>query len=149
MRRLGIVLLVALGLFLAGCGGDHSTPGSGNINGNWAATLSDTGSSPVFTFTTAFRQGGGTDVSVSNFTFTTSSPCFVSGGTETASFILGGNFGGSVTGSFELNIQSATPSGNALTLNGTVKSNTISGTWSLSGVTSGCTGNGNFMITRM
>jgi hypothetical protein len=151
MRRLGIVLLVAFGLFLTGCGGDGSGPGSGNgnINGNWTATLNDTGSSPVFTFTTSFHQGGGTDVSVTNFTFTTSSPCFVSGGTETASFTLSGNFSGSVTGSFALNIQSETPSGNTLTLQGTVRNGVITGTWSLSGVTSGCTGNGNFTLNRM
>jgi hypothetical protein len=149
MRRLGIVLLTAFALFLVGCGGENSTPGSGNINGNWTATLNDSGSSPAFTFTTSFHQGGGTDVTVSNFTFTTSSPCFVSGGTETASFMLSGNFSGNVTGSFELNIQSETPSGNTLTLQGTVNNNTISGTWSLSGTTSGCTGNGNFTLTRM
>jgi hypothetical protein len=149
MRRLGIVLLTAFALFLVGCGGENSNPGSGNINGNWTATLNDTGSSPVFTFTTSFHQGGGTEVTVSNFTFTTSSPCFVSGGTETASFMLSGNFSGNVTGSFELNIQSETPSGNTLTLQGTVQNNAISGTWSLSGTTSGCTGNGNFTLTRM
>jgi hypothetical protein len=150
MRRLGIVLLTsALSLFLAGCGGGNTGPGGGNINGNWTATLSDSGNSPVFTFTTSFHQGGGTDVTVTNFTFTTSSPCFVSGGTETASFVLSGNFNGNVTGTFELSIQSDNPSGNTLTLQGTVKNNAISGTWTLSGVTSGCTGNGNFTITRM
>jgi hypothetical protein len=149
MRRFGIVLLVALGLFLVGCGGQNSEPGSGNINGNWTATLNDTDSSPVFSFTTSFRQRSGTDVSVTNLTFTTSSPCFDSGGTETASFLLSGNFSGVVTGSFELNIQSENPSGNTLILQGTVKNNKITGTWTLSGVTSGCTGNGNFTITRM
>jgi hypothetical protein len=148
MRCLGIVLFSVLSLFLAGCGGGNPGPGPGNINGNWTATLSDSGGSPVFAFTTSFHEGTGSDVTVSNFTFTTSSPCFASGGTETASFALSGNFGGSVTGSFELTIQSATPSGNTLTLQGTVKNNVISGTWTLSGVTSGCTGNGSFTITR-
>jgi hypothetical protein len=150
MRRFGVVLFIAFGLFLVGCGGENSGPGSsGNINGNWTATLNDTGNSPVFTFTTSFHQGNGTDVSVTNFTFTTSSPCFVSGGTETAEFMLSGNFNGSITGSFDLHIQSATPSGNTLTLEGTVKNGVITGTWMLSGVTSGCTGNGNFTINRM
>jgi hypothetical protein len=149
MRRLGIALLTAVSLFFVGCGGGNSAPGSGNINGNWTAMLSDTGNTPVFTFTTSLRQSGGNDVTVTNFTFTNSSPCFVSGGTETASFVLSGNFIGDVSGSFELHIQSETPSGNQLALEGTVKNNTISGTWSLSGVTSGCTGNGNFKINRM
>jgi hypothetical protein len=149
MRRLGIALLTAVSLFFVGCGGGNSAPGPGNINGNWTAMLSDTGTTPVFTFTTSFRQSGGTDVTVTNFTFTSSSPCFVSGGTETASFVLAGNFSGDVTGSFQLKIQSETPSGNLLTLEGMAKNNTISGTWMLSGVTSGCTGNGNFTLNRM
>jgi hypothetical protein len=149
MQRSGIALLLVFGLFLFGCGGAGSGPGSsGNINGNWTATLNDTGNAPVFTFTTSFHQGSGSDVSVTNFTFTTSSPCFVSGGTETASFMLSGNFNGSITGSFALNIQSATPSGNTLTLEGVIKNGTITGTWMLTGVTSGCTGNGNFTIAR-
>jgi hypothetical protein len=149
MRRLGIALLTAVSLFFVGCGGGNSAPGSGNINGNWTAMLSDTSTTPIFTFTTSFHQSGGTDVAVTNFTFTTSSPCFVSGGTETASFVLSGNFSGDVSGAFALHIQSETPSGNVLALQGTVRNNTISGTWTLSGVTSGCTGNGNFTLNRM
>jgi hypothetical protein len=149
MRRLGIALLTAVSLFFVGCGGGNSASGSGNINGNWTAMLSDTGNTPVLTFTTSFHQSGGTDVTVTNFTITNSSPCFISGGTETASFVLSGNFSGDVSGSFELHIQSETPSGNLLALQGTVRNNTISGTWTLSGVTSGCTGNGNFKINRM
>jgi hypothetical protein len=149
MRRLGIALLTAVSLFFTGCGGGNSAPGTSNINGNWTAMLSDSGGTSIFTFTTSFRQSGGADVTVTNFAFTNSSPCFVSGGSETASFVLGGNFSGDVTGSFELKIQSETPSGNMLALQGMVKNNTISGTWMLSGVTSGCTGNGNFTINRM
>ena len=146
MKQFGVVLLIALGLFLVGCGGGNST--TGNINGNWTATLTNTDGSPAFSFTTTFTQSGGTDVAVSKFTFTSTSPCFVSGATETGSFMLSGNFNGSVSGSLGLTIQSGDPAGNTLTLQGTVKNNAILGTWTLSGATSGCTGNGSFTITR-
>jgi hypothetical protein len=87
-------------------------------------------------------------VSGSNLNFTTSSNCFASGSTETGSFNLSGNFNGNVTGSFGLTIQSGTPSGNTLTLNGAVKSNAIAGTWTLSGVTAGCSGSGTFTMNK-
>ena len=146
MKRFGIVLLIALGLLLGACGGGKSS--SGNINGNWTATLTNTDSSAAFGFTTSFTQSSGTEVTVTNFTFTTSSSCFASGGTEIGSFALSGDFNGNVTGAFGMTIQSGTPSGNTLTLQGTVKNNAISGTWTLTGVTSGCTGAGTFTITK-
>jgi hypothetical protein len=145
MKLLGVMLL-ALGLSLCGCGGGN--PHSGNINGNWTAILNDSGTEPVFVFSTTFTQTNGMGITVSHFTFTTSSPCFVSGGTETGSFALGGDFNGNVTGMFGLTIQSGTPDGNTLILQGTVKDNRITGTWTLSGVTSGCTGNGIFTINK-
>jgi hypothetical protein len=141
-------MLLMLALILSACGGASSS-NSGNINGNWTAALSDNNGTPVFAFTTSFTQSSGTGMSVTNFSFTTSSPCFVSGGTETGSFVLSGNFNGSVSGAFQMTIQSGTPSGNTLTLQGTVKNNSITGTWMLSGVTSGCTGSGNFTMMKM
>jgi len=147
MKRFGLVLLVALSLVLGACGGANSS--SGNINGNWTATLTNMDGSPAFAFTTSFTQMTGMGVTVTNFTFTSSSPCFASGETETGTFALGGNFNGSVTGAFGLMIQSGTPGGNTLTLTGNVKNNTITGTWTLTGVTSGCTGSGNFTVTKM
>jgi hypothetical protein len=45
-------------------------------------------------------------------------------------------------------VTSGNPSGNTLTLNGTVNGNTITGTWQLVGGT-GCTGNGNFTVAKM
>jgi hypothetical protein len=144
MKLFGVVLLPVV-LLLGACGGGN--PRSGNINGNWTATLTDTGP-PVFTFNTTFTQGNGIGVNVTHFTFTTASPCFVSDETETGTFALSGDFNGNVTGMFGLTIQSGTPNGNTLTLQGTVKDNAISGTWTLAGVTSGCTGNGAFTIVR-
>jgi hypothetical protein len=146
MKQLAIALLASFALCLTACGGGSSN--SGNINGNWRATLTNTDNSPAFGFATSFTQNSGSDVTVTNLSFTTKSSCFSSGGTQTGSFALSGDFNGNVAGSFGMTIKSGTPSGNTLTLQGTVKNNTISGTWTLTGVTAGCTGAGTFTMTR-
>ncbi|GAC1431180.1 MAG: hypothetical protein NVS1B11_12690 [Terriglobales bacterium] len=144
MKQVGIALILCAGLILAGC---SSSSNNNNINGNWTASLTNPDGSPAFAFTTSL-QSSGSVVSGTNLSFTTSSNCFASGSTETGSFNLSGNFNGSVTGSFGLTIQSGTPSGNTLTLKGAVKSNTIVGTWNLTGTTAGCTGSGNFTMNK-
>ena len=102
-----------------------------------------------FAFTTALiATGASGTLTVNSFQFSTNSPCFVSGETESGTFTLSGNFSGKVSGSFGMNVRSGSPAGNTLTLMGTVSGNTISGTWTLSGG-SGCSGNGNFTMTRM
>jgi len=91
---------------------------------------------------------GDGSLSVSNFSFSTNSPCFVSGETESGSFTLSGNFNGTVNGKFGFTVQSGSPAGNNLMLSGTANGNTISGTWSVTG-SSGCTGNGTFTMTKV
>jgi hypothetical protein len=146
-KQFGIAVLILVAIALAGCGSANNT--NGTINGNWTAALSDQSGTPVFAFTTSLTQNNGTAVTVTNLNFTTATPCFASGSMATGAFVLSGNFNGSVTGSFQLTVQSANPSGNMLTLQGTVKNNVITGTWSLTGVTSGCTGSGNFTMNKM
>jgi hypothetical protein len=149
MKQLGIAIILVVELMLGACGGGNST-NANNINGTWASTLtSSPNTPPVLTFTTSLSQMSGTAVSVTNLNFTTATPCFVSGGTETGGFTLSGNFNGNVTGSFQMTIQSGAPSGNTLTLQGSAKNNVITGTWVLTGVTAGCTGSGNFTMTKM
>ncbi len=148
MKQLSIAVLLVVGLTLVACGGGSSSS-SNTINGNWTATLTNPDGSPAFGFTTLLNQSSGTAVTVTNLSFTTSTPCFSSGGTETGSFVLSGNFNGSVTGGFQMTVQSGTPSGNTLTLQGTVNNNAVTGMWTLTGVTSGCTGSGTFTMTRM
>jgi hypothetical protein len=146
MKQLGIVACIVFGAMLIGCGGGNSsTPGT--INGNWSATLTNPDNSTAFAFTTSLTETSGSSVNITNFTFTTTSPCFSSGTTETGTFTLSGDLNGNVTGTYAMTIQSGTPSGNQLTLQGTVNNNVISGTWILSGVTQGCTGSGNFTMT--
>lgn len=46
-----------------------------------------------------------------------------------------------------MSVVSGVPSGNHLTLNGTVAGNTISGKWNLTG-SGGCTGSGTFVMNK-
>ena len=145
MKQFGMAMVLALGVLLAACGGGSSSTAA-TVTGNWTATLTGT---EDLSFTTSLTQNSGTVVTGTNLSFTTSTPCFTSGGTQTGSFVLSGNFNGNITGAFQLVITSGTPSGNTLTLQGTVNNNTVTGTWNLTGVTSGCTGSGTFTMTKM
>ncbi len=146
MKKFGILLVISLGFMLIGCGNSSN---SGNINGNWTAQLTDptNNTGPAFAFTTSFAQSSGSNVNIVNLTFTTEDSCFGTSGTETGSFGLAGDFNGNVTGTFGMTIQSATPSGNTLTLNGAVTNNQITGNWTLTGT--GCTGSGTFTMSKM
>jgi hypothetical protein len=153
MRKLiGIIVLLALGLAMSGCDGANA-PGSGNINGTWFATLTDSNGDIVdlaYSFSTTFTETSNNGLDVTNFTFSVPGPCFAPYSadqySETGSFILSGNSNGNVTGTFAMTITTEFPAANnVLTLNGTVNGNAISGTWNATGLT-GCSGNGTFTI---
>jgi len=140
--------LLALGLVMAGCGSSSNNPNSNNINGTWTANLADTNNTTAFAFSTNFTQGNGNNVTVTNFTLNSPSPCFPSTTTETGTFGLGGNFNGTVTGTFGMTVTTMNASSNnVLTLQGTVNGKMITGTWTLTGF-AGCTGNGTFTIVQ-
>src|SRR5580704_5187122 len=141
MKQVAITPSLALIVVLVACGNSNN---SGNINGNWTATLTNT----AFNFTTSLSVNGDQSLRVTNFNFSTSSPCFESGDSETGSFTLSGIVNGNVTGKFQFTVQSGSPSGNMLTLTGTANGNTISGMWTLTGGT-GCNGSGSFTMTKM
>ena len=146
MKHFALAALLIASLTLIGCA-SNSNPA--NINGTWNATLMSNGNgSPVFTFGTSLSVNGDGSLTVSNFSFSTNSPCFVSGETESGSFTLSGNFNGQVNGKFGFTVLSGSPAGNTLTLSGTAAGNNISGTWTLTGGT-GCTGSGTFTMTKM
>ncbi len=145
MKQFAVLILLAVGLVLAGCG---SNKNPANINGTWNATLMGNNNTTSFAFGTSLSVNGDGSLTISNFNFTTNSPCFQSGETESGSFTLSGNFSGQVNGKFGMNVQSGNPSGNTLTLSGTANGNTISGTWSLTG-SSGCTGSGTFTMNKV
>jgi hypothetical protein len=145
------IVLLSVGLVMAGC--STSSSNSGSINGSWNASLtSSPGGSVIYAFSTTFTETNANGLSVSNFTFTTNGPCFQGDQTsETGNFTLSGNFNGNVTGTFGMTISTEFPGGvtqNVLTLsNGTINGNTISGSWTLTGVT-GCNGQGTFTINK-
>jgi hypothetical protein len=91
-------------------------------------------------------SGGG--LSITNLNFTTTNPCFGAGTTATGGFTLSGNQNGVTSGGFQMTIQSASGASNVLTLQGTVQNNVITGTWTLSGTTSGCSGSGAFVMNK-
>jgi hypothetical protein len=148
-QYLGIVMLLSLCIATAGCG-SSSNSNSNNINGSWTANLTNPDGSPAFSFTTNFTQQSGTSISVTNFKFTTASPCFSGDTTETGTFGLSGNFSGNVAGTFGMNVATMLSDGtnNQLSLQGAVSGNTITGTWALTGA-SGCDGKGAFTINKM
>jgi hypothetical protein len=146
MKWFAAVFVVFICAALIGCGSNSSN--ASNVNGTWNATLASGGNTTVFSFGSSLHVNGDGSLTVSNFQFTTNSPCFVSGETESGSFTLSGNFNGAVNGKFGMSVLSGNPSGNTLALSGTANGNTITGTWTLTG-SGGCTGNGTFTMTKM
>src|ERR1700733_6538272 len=104
MKKFAVAVLLVFGLVLAGCGSGNNS--SGNINGNWTATMMDTNSDTVFAFSTSLvASGNGGTLTISNFPFTTNdASCPISARTETGTFTLTGNFNGNVSGSFQFNV---------------------------------------------
>jgi hypothetical protein len=145
MKYLTALAVLVIGLSLVGFGSSNSNSAS-SINGTWSASLVDSTQAPIFTFGTSLQVNGDNSLSISNLTFTSNSPCFVSGETASGTFTFGGNFNGKVSGSFGFTVQSGSPSGNTVTLTGTAAGNTITGTWSLAGT--GCSGTGTFTMTK-
>ena len=150
-KATGIILLLVLALTISGCGSNTpGSPGSGNINGTWTATLTNEDGSLAYQFSATFTQSANGSLSVTNFTFTSAGSCFASyppdGYGESGSFSLTGNSNGKIIGTFGMVIATPNINGPMLTLKGTVNGSTISGTWTASS-TGGCSGNGTFTLT--
>lgn len=171
MKTAGIVLLFTFVLSLTGCGGMGTGGMSGansnvtnNMDGNWTATMTTPSGVQMMVFTTALSQNSGNVVTATSFQFKTAAPCFATGTSGTGAVMPNPNMNGSTVSSFGMTIQSGDmemqagsmdmqmgmTGNNVLTLQGSMSNmNTISGTWTMSGVTSGCSGSGNFTMTRM
>ena len=145
MKIIGIGFVLGIALLLSSCGNTSN----GNINGNWtAALLSSNQGGPTFDFTTNLSETSGGGLSITNLTFTTSSPCFSARTNATGGFTLSGNQNGVTSGGFEMNIQSTASGTNVLSLQGTVRNNTITGQWTLTGTGPGCIGSGQFTMNK-
>jgi hypothetical protein len=148
MKQVHTLTLLVSALMLVAC--ENGMSGSDSLSGSWSAALSDQNGTQALAFTTSLsQQSGSSSVIVNNLAFTTDSPCFSSGTTETGSFVISGNFSGQMKGTYQMAIQSEEQSRNLLTLVGAVNNNTVSGTWTLTGLTAGCTGTGNFTMKRL
>jgi len=149
MKLLGSIFLLTMAFLLIGCGTSSSND---VINGNWTASLTDSSGVPAFGFNTTLHSNGSGGVTVSNLTFTTANPCFASGSTATGGFTLSGTTNGVTTGGFQMTIQSGSSvvsGSNALALQGTLNNNTVSGTWTLTGTSPGCSGSGSFTMNKV
>lgn len=147
MRKITAFAVLAVSLILSGCGaGSHAT---GNINGLWSASLSNSQPSlaNVFTFMTNLTVNADGSLGTTSFNLTlNNTPCTFPTTTESGSFTITGNFSGQVSGKFQYLIMSTGVEVNTLTLNGTVQNGQIAGTWSVSGATANCEGTGTFTM---
>ena len=146
MSKLVTVVLLGIPLILSGCGSNSSS--NANINGTWSAALSNSSSVNMFAFMTHLTVNADGSLGTTSFTLTLdNSPCSFPGSTESGSFTLMGNFNGQASGKFHYVVMSTGVEVNTLTLDGTVSGGTITGTWTASGATANCAGNGTFTMS--
>jgi hypothetical protein len=146
MKKIFAVVLLSMSLILSGCANSHAT---GNINGIWTATLSNATAS-TFTFQTTLTVNAGGSLGTTNFNLTlNNTPCTFPTTTESGSFTISGNFNGQVSGTFHYVVTSTGAEASILTLNGTVSGGQITGTWTVTGASESCTGNGTFTMNPL
>ncbi len=164
MKKLAILALLALEITLGGCGNSSSTSTTTttSASGKWQAVLvGGSGESSALSFVATFSVGsGGGTLDITGFSFLNTQACFVSGETETGSATLNTDSSNNVTGSLSFTVQSGSPAGNALTLNGDTVTGTsssgklsggkVTGTWTLTGGAGDatCVGSGTFTMTQ-
>jgi hypothetical protein len=148
MQRIAAVILLAVSLVLSGCGSPSSV--TGNINGTWKATLNSSGNE-TFAFVTNLTVNGDGSLGTSSLEITVNNlpACTFPAVTESGSFTITGNFSGQISGKFNYVITSTGDTINTLTLNGTVSGGQITGTWTVTGNSAGCSGNGTFTMIPM
>src|SRR5271166_3681380 len=178
MKKLAILIVLALILAISGCGSRtlNNTPTNTTTSGNWEAKLTGgVGAASQLNFVTSFTvtdNGTGNnlalDITGFNFFNTNTGTCFINGidastetGTATFSTATGTD---QVTGELSYIVTSHAPAGNVLTLtsNQDGLTGTSSGTSSTTGTLSngvvagtwtlsggtGCTGSGTFLMCQ-
>jgi len=163
MKKLAILILMALGVAALGCGHSNiAPPTQTQTGGEWEAQLiGGLGQASLLNFVTDFNvtnTNGGTNepLSISSFGFFNVQSCFVTRN-ESGSANLTTSTTNQVTGSMLYTVQSVNPPGNTLTLtsnnvtgtasNGSLTGGIVTGTWTLTGGT-GCTGSGTFTLCQ-
>jgi len=148
MQRITAVILLAASLVLSGCGSNSSV--TGNINGTWEANLNSSGTE-TFAFITNLTVNGDGSLGTSSLEITVNNlpACSFPAATESGSFTITGNFSGQVSGTFHYVISSTGTTISTLTLDGKVSNGQITGKWTVTGSTAGCSGNGTFTMIPM
>ncbi len=154
MRYLLVTCAVGLSLALFGCGnGNNSSPV--NLSGNWNANLQLTSGAKALSFSTTLTEVGGSILNGSNLTFNPATTCFNSQTTESGAvqFSSGGygyyTGGGTTAMSLTIKGLSAAGAQDTLNLQGTANpDHSVSGTWTLNGVSTTCSNSGGFTMTR-
>lgn len=161
MKRLAILVALALELAVCGCGNNvPNTVTQTQTSGNWEAQLIDgTGQTTLLNFIVAFNVTNSGPLDITGFAFFNQGACFDTGlnaETESGNAAFTTNNAGQVTGTLNLTINSTTK-GSVLTLQkgqltgtsngtttttGTLSNGVVVGQWSLAPGTnaSGCTG---------
>jgi len=146
MKKITAVVLLGMILILSGCATSRAT---GNINGMWSATLSNS-TTNTFSFMTDLTVNAGGSLGTTNFNLTVNNtPCTFPTSTESGTFTVTGNFNGQVSGKFHYVIMSTGVEANILTLDGIVSGGQITGTWTVTGAIGTCTGNGTFTMNPL
>jgi hypothetical protein len=124
MKKLSIIVLLALATLLANCGSrtvsQQNLTGTG---GNWEAEFTGgTGYAALLAFTTQFNTGyGGGPFNIYYFSFINTNPCFTAVAGETGSAHLSTNGADQVTGSLTYTVTgSYVPSGGTSTATSTL-----------------------------
>jgi hypothetical protein len=145
MKKIIAIAFLSMSLILSGCGSGSRV--TGNINGLWSATLSNSTFVNDFVFMTNLTVNADGTLGTTSFNFTLNgTPCTFPATTESGTFTITGNFSGQVSGKFHYVIMSTGAEVNTLTLDGTVKNGQITGNWSVMGATANCTGTGTFTM---
>jgi hypothetical protein len=163
MKKLAVLVLLACGLALGGCGSSTVTSASNAASvtsGLWGAVLtggSGDASGAVLGFIMNFTVNGDGSLSITQFSFntntntSTNAGCFVSEN-ESGTSSLTTTTGNEVEGTITFVVTSTSPAGNTLTLSGTEVGNSITGSWQLVGSTgtgvTNCNGSGTFTMTK-
>ncbi len=172
MKKLAILMLLALEIFVCSCG--TNTAPSSTINtsteGNWEAQMTGgIGDASLLNFVTTFTVFNSGPLDITGFSFFNAGSCFANGensSNETGSItnlVTGSN--SAVTGTLNFSVTSTT-TGSVLTLtngqltgtsngtsttNGTLSNGVVVGTWTLApgpSAPAGCAGTGNFIMCQ-
>lgn len=170
MKKLAILIVLALELAVGGCGSSNNTSTTTNTSttGNWEAQLiGGTQQASLLNFTVGFNVTNSGPLTITGFSFFNQGSCFgttVNSTNESGNATFSTASTGAVTGTLSLTVNSVTPAGNVLTLTGdltgtssatagttgTLSNGVVIGTWTLTGGQGDptCTGGGTFVMCQ-